>query len=286
MGRILVTGATGNVGKAALDALLAAGADVIAGVRDPKDAEALKAQGTEARVFDYADMDSMYPALEGVEQLFLLLPLHQEMRRWGAAMIHAAKDCGVQFVARSSSMGADANAHYQLGKIHGMLDADLEASGIASAVLRPSIFMQNYLLYAPQVRQGILPVPEDKGVTSFVDARDVGACAAVALLRPEEFAGSTTVITGPEALDNHQVAAILAEVTGRSVEYRPAETEEMGLMLEEAGLPEWDIHMILSVHRYARNGYTTFVTKAVPYMAGRPAKSFREFAQEFASAWK
>jgi uncharacterized protein YbjT (DUF2867 family) len=287
MGKILVTGATGNVGGAALRALLEKGADVAAAVHDPAKAEALRKAGAETRRMDLSDPDSVAKALEGVERLFFLLPLHQEMRRWGSELLRCAREAGVSLIVRSSSMGADMSAHYQLGKLHGGVDAEIEASGVPHVILRPCTFMQNYLLLAPLLKEtGVLPVPEGKGRSSFVDARDVGACAAEALLRPDDFAGTVTVVTGPEALDNYQVAEILSDVSGREIAYREGDIEETGMFLEGAGLPEWDVHMILSVHRYARNGYTSFVTKAVEHMLGRPATSFADFAQEHAAVWK
>ncbi|MGE4291189.1 MAG: SDR family oxidoreductase [Desulfovibrio sp.] len=287
MGRILVTGATGNVGGAALKALLDKGADVVAAVHDPAGADALRAAGAEVRHMDLADPESMAQALEGVERLFFILPLHEEMRRWGSGLVHAAREAGVSLIVRSSSMGADANAHYQLGKLHGGVDAEIEASGIPHVVLRPCTFMQNYLALGPLLREtGVLPVPEGKGRSSFVDARDVGACAAEALLRPDEFVGTILMVTGPEALDNYQVAEILSDASGREIAYREGDIEEMGMFLEGTGLSEWCVHMILSVHRYARNGYTSFATKAVEHMLGRPAMSFAAFAREHAAAWR
>lgn len=289
MGKILITGATGNVGGAALKVLLERGADVTAAVHDEAKAEALRAAGTNALVMDFADPESVTRALEGVERLFVMVPLHPDMRRWGSELVHAAKVAGVSLIVRSSSMGADGNAHYQLGKLHGGVDAEIEASGIPHVLLRPCIFMQNYLQYAPIVKKtGVLPVPEGKGRSSFVDARDVGACVAEALMRPDDFVGTVLMVTGPEALNNYEVAEVLSTVSGREIAYREGEDdiEEMGTFLEESGMPEWCVHMVLSVHRYARNGYTGFVTKAVEHMTGRPATSFAAFAEEHAATWK
>ncbi|MDD4732597.1 MAG: NmrA family NAD(P)-binding protein [Desulfovibrio sp.] len=287
MGKILITGATGNVGGAALRALREKDTDVIAAVHDPAKVESVRGTGAEVRLLDYADPDSVARALEGVDRLFAMVPLHEDMRRWGSVLLHAAKEAGVSYVVRSSSMGADANAHYQLGKIQGGIDGEVEVLGFDFAVLRPATFMQNYLAYAPLLkRTGVLPVPEGKQATSFVDARDVGACVAQALLHPETYRGTVTMVTGPEALDNHQVAAILSGVSGREIVYQGGDIEATGLYLESQGMPEWDIHMQLSLHRHARNGYTGFLTKAVEHLTGRPATRFEDFAREHAQAWQ
>ncbi|SKA97097.1 Uncharacterized conserved protein YbjT, contains NAD(P)-binding and DUF2867 domains [Paucidesulfovibrio gracilis DSM 16080] len=287
MSRILITGATETVGRTALDILMEKGADVVAAAPNEDSAESLRQSGAEVRILDQDDPDSLAKAMEGVERLFLFLTLHQDMRARGSRLLRTAKEAGVSYVVRSSIIGADANAHYQLGKVHGGVDGEIEVLGFDYAVLRPSTWMQIYLRYAPLLKEtGVLPMPDGKERTGFVDARDVGGCVAEALLRPEDFAGTVSMVTGPEALDNHEVAAILSKVSGREITYQGGDIEATGLYLESLGIPEWDIHMILSLHRYARNGYTGFLTQAVEHFTGRPAKTFQAFAEEHAHIWK
>lgn len=285
--RILVTGATGNVGAVVVEQLKQAGADVHAAVRDPESDRA-RALGVHAVEFDYSEPEAMAAAMRGFDRLFLLLPLDQDMRKWGANAVAAAKAAGISLVVRSSGMGADPNAHFQLGKVHGAVDADLDESKVPFVVLRPATFMQNYVtLLGPAIKAtGKISVPEADARTSFVDLRDVGAAAAGVLADPDPTLNAYYVVTGPEALTNHQLAEHMSRATGREILYEPAEVEEYGLALERAGVPEWNIHMILSVHRYARSDYTSFKTSAVEHLSGRPANDFASFAAEFAPAWK
>ncbi|MGE4504090.1 MAG: NmrA family NAD(P)-binding protein [Desulfovibrionaceae bacterium] len=285
--RILVTGATGALGGAVLAELASRGVSAVAAVRDPE-SESARALGVPLVRFDFADPESLPAALDGADRLFLMLPLHQEMRKWGAAAIAAARQAGVGLVVRSSCMGADPNAHFQLGKLHGALDADLQDSGLPFVTLRPAAFMQNYSgLLAPLIRQyGAVPVPEAGSRTSFVDLRDAASAAAGVLADGAPQENSFYVVTGPEALDNHQVAGAISAACGREFGYAPLEVEEYGLALEASGVPEWNVHMLLSMHRYARSDYTSFKTSAVEHLSGRPARSFAQFAAEHASAWK
>lgn len=285
--KVLVTGATGNVGGVVVEDLKQRGADVHAAVRDIGSPKA-RALGVPLVPFDFADPDAMAAAMRGFDRLFLILPLTRDMRAFGANAVAAAKAAEVKLVVRCSAMGADPNAHFQLGKIHGAVDADLEASGIPFVVLRPATFMQNYVdYYAKSIKAaGRLLVPEKESRTSFVDLRDVGAAGAAVLADPDSKTNIFYVVTGPEALSNHEVAAIISEAAGRDVAYESVEVEDYGLAMEQAGVPEWNIHMILSVHRYARSDYTSFKTKAVEHLSARPAKNFKQFAEEFAGSWK
>ncbi len=284
---ILVTGATGSVGSVVIENLKAKGADVSAAVRTPESDKAV-ALGVPLVHFDFTDPEGMFKAMQGFDRLFLILPLTKQMRVYGANAVAAAKAAGLSLVVCSSRMGSDPNAHFQLGKIHGAVDADLEDSGIPFVILRPATFMQNYAThYAGAVSaKGKLLVPEREAKTSYVDLRDLGAAAAAILADPEPETNTFYVVTGPQALDNHEMAAIIGKAAGREVVYENIDVEDYGLGMEEAGLPEWNVHMILSVHRYARSNYTAFKTKAVEHLTGKPAKSFQEFAAEHVEAWK
>ncbi len=284
--KILVTGATGQVGSEVIKKLTSQGIKVLAGVRAPE-AMATKDPGVSFVPFDYDVPESIKSALQGVERLFVVLPLHKDMRRYGSRIIEAAKGAGVKLVVNLSCMGADPNAHFQLGKIHGAVDADLEESGLPYITLRAAPFMQNYLtLHAEKVKElGKLWVPERESRTSFIDLRDVAACAASLLTAQNPETRKTYVLTGPAALSNVELAEILSQSTGKSVEYESADIEEYGMALEQIGIPEWNIHMLLSMHRYARSDYTSFKTKAVEYLSSSPAQSFAQFAAEYSRAW-
>lgn len=285
--KILVTGATGNVGGVVIKELKAKGEDVTAAVRDVE-SERAKSLGVPLESFDFSQPEAMEQTMRGYDRLFLILPLCKEMRTYGSHAVIAAKAAGVSLVVRSSCMGADPNAHFQLGKVHGAIDADLEESGTPFVVLRPASFMQNYaqLLSGAIKSTGKVLVPERDAETSFVDIRDLGASAAAVLTDPEPETNAFYVITGPKALGNTEVAEIIGKAAGLEVVYESCEVEDAGMAMEQAGLPEWNIHMILSVHRYARSNYTTFVTKAVEHLSGTPARTFEQFAGEYADAWK
>ena len=285
--RILVMGATGNVGSGVVDILAEQGVDFLAAAHNQESQARLRELGVGTVLADYADPDSLLAAMHGVTRVFLLLPLHESMMDWARNAVAAAKEAEVRCVVRSSGLGADANAHFRLGRVHGVIDQVLEGSGLPFVILRPNSFMQNYLGMAEMIKEtGVLGMPFENASVSFIDARDVAQAAVAALLNPDRHMGRVYTLTGPEALDHEAVAEIIAKVSGRPVRYESVDMETAGLGMEAMGLPEWNIRMILSVVRYAKTGYAAFTTKAVEHLTGQPARTFEQFAEDHASVWK
>lgn len=285
--RILVTGATGTIGRELVRLLSERGAAVVAGVTSEDKASALESQGVRAEVFSYSDAESLGRIMEGKARVFLLLPFTEGMKRWGLAALDAAKAAGVAHVVRSSALLADTEAHFQLGKVHGGVDLALEESGLSFTILRPNVFMQNYALrLSGEIREkNRFSLPEADNRTSFIDARDIAACAATVLLDPAEHAGRTYLLTGPEALSNMDVAAILSAEAGREIAYRPLSEEQAREKWMSAGLPEWSANMLLGLARQVREGVTGMVTGAVKHLSGRDPVPFRQFARDFRRSW-
>ena len=285
--RILVTGATGNVGRELVRILAERGAAVIAGVTSEDKAKALEAQGVAAEVFSFSDDESLKRIMEGKKRLFLLLPFKEGMKRWGLAALAAARAAGVEHVVRSSGLLADTEAHFQLGKVHGGIDDALEKSGLPFTILRPNVFMQNYVrAQSAEIREhSRFSLPEAEARVSRIDARDIAACAAAVLLDPAEHTGRTYLLTGPEALSGEDVAAVLSEESGRTIAYRPLSEEQAREAWLAAGLPEWNVNMLLGLARQVREGVMALVTGAVKHLSGREPIPFRLFARDFRRSW-
>lgn len=284
--RIVVMGASGLVGSGVVESLDAAGEYVVAVVRSEALAAGYKARDIETEIADYDDPQALLGALSGADRLLLSVPLSERMLAWGRAAVQAAREAGVKYIVRPSLMGADVTAHFKLGKVHGAIDQEVEASGIPCAILRANVLFQTYAtLWADQVRAGVIRLPEGDAAVSRMDARDLSECLAKALTEPQRHTGRTYTLTGPEAQDNHRVAELLGAATGRGVRYEPAEVEDFGLALEASGMPEWNIHMLLSLARHVRAGSAAYTTKGVAHITGRPARDFAAFAAEHAGAW-
>lgn len=287
MSRIFVAGAKGRIGGAVLDAVTGAGMEAIAGVHSEEQAELLRQDGKEARVFDYMDQASLVAAMDGCDKLFLVLPLVEGMTRMGHLAVEAAKEVGMEYIVRSSGYAASSDAHWMLGREHGMVDQFVEESGIGFTVLRPNSLMQNFsTVLAPMIRAGNIRLPQEDARVSYIDARDLGACAATLFQDAGEHRDKMYALTGPEGLSMADVAATLTDVTGRTVTYTPIEEEQYVEECVRNGMPEWTVRMLVSLSRVVKLGMAGNVTKAVEYISGVSAGTFETFAREHADIWK
>ncbi len=281
---VLVTGATGTVGRDVAKLLSKKGAAVRAGVRDQ--AKARKQFGADIALatFDFEDAASFPGALKGIEKVFLLPPLMPNQVEVANAFVDAAKLAGVRHIVKLSAIGADASPPYTFGKWHAASDQHVRESGLAFTFLRPNSFMQNFINYFPP-RDGTIYLPWGNGKASFVDSRDIAAVAAEALTS-DEHAGKTYTLTGPAALGIAEVASILSETAGREINYVdvPESAARDGML--QAGLPQWQVEPLLELHVTNKQNRWTAVTADVEKVTGKAATAFAQFVRDHADSFR
>ena len=275
--RVLVTGPTGTVGGALLEILAARGVQVVAGARDPRSA------GTEAVPLDLERPETFDAALEGVDRLFLMRPpAMADTGRYLSPFLTAARRHGVAHVVFLSVMGVNRFLP------HWWVEQDLRASTMGWTFLRPSYFAQNLetTLRADIRDRGVLRLAAGRGRTSFVDARDVAAVAALALTEPRAHTGQAYVLTGPEALDFHQVASLLSAELGRPVDYRPRSLLTRRRELRRQGTPAGLVTVQLMIDLVARLGLAARVTHTIERLLRRPATPLAVYVHDRRTRWE
>jgi uncharacterized protein YbjT (DUF2867 family) len=286
MSRIFIAGAAGNIGASLIDTL-SDKAEIVAGVHSPDKAEALKAKGVEARLCDFEDQASMTSAMAGCDRMFLVVPMQERMTRFGRVAVDAAKEAGIEYIVRSSAYAASSDAHWRLGRENGMIDQFVEDSGIPFTVLRPNSFMQNFSTFlAGMVKSGTIALAEEDYKVSYIDVRDIAACAARLLKDNAGYTDSFYALTGPQGLTLADVAETIGAEAGVKVLYTPIEEEEYIEGLDGAGVPEWNRNMLVSLSRVIKLGMMGNVTQAVEYLTGTPARTFADFVADHAGAWR
>ena len=281
--KILVTGATGTIGTHVVLELAKLGRGVRAGARGI--AKAKLPSGVEATELDFADATSIDRAVDGITAAFLLTPFTSDQVELGGRFIDRAKAAGVKHIVKLSAFGSDMEPGIQLGRWHRAIERHLEASGIDFTILRPNNFMQNFASYYPPNAEGVIYLPWGNGACSFIDGRDVGRVAAVALTAPGH-AGKAYTLTGPAAVTIGEAAATIGNVSGRSVTYVDVpEAAARGGMLG-AGMPEWMVDAMMELHAIDKAGHPALVNDDVEKVTGTPARSFEDFAKENAARWK
>ncbi|MCA2215264.1 NAD(P)H-binding protein [Jidongwangia harbinensis] len=278
---ILITGATGTIGRELVRHLAAEGVPVRALTRDP--ARLADRPGVQVVPGDFADPGSLARAADGVSAVFLLstgpgLPAHDE------AMVRAAVGAGVRRLVKLSTMVTDEPA-LRLAAWHRPGEAAVRESGLDWTVLRPSTFASNALQWAGPIRAG-RPVANlsGTGTQGFVDPVDVAAVAAAALTGGGH-GGRTYTLTGPDLLTVPDQAAVLAGVLGRPVRTEDVPPERAREYLLGGGTPpEW-VDLILEGSGYVAAGGVAVLTDDVATVLGRPPRSFREWAERHRSAF-
>lgn len=282
---ILVTGATGTTGSATLQYLKAQGAKVRAMTRDRAHAADFEARGIPAVVADFGDPATLAKALEGVEKAFLVHPPSPEIPQHEKAFIHAAKKAGVKKIVKVSIIGADPHGALHLARWHAEVEACLKGSGLAYTILRPHSFLQNLLANVPAIQnEGAIYSDNGDAKIPLIDARDVGAVAAAALIE-EGHDGKIYYLTGPAAVSFQDVAQAIGKAIEKEIHYVnvPDDAAKKGMM--GAGFPEWLADDLVTLNQWGRKLGVQQPTADVDQVLGRPAHSLREFARDYAGAF-
>lgn len=277
--RILITGATGVLGREIARRLHHREVEFVAACRHEED---IPAQ-IRYLSLDYAKPALLEYAFKDVDVLFLLIPFAEPMVEWAANAIGAARRAGVKLIVRSSVVGADSKSSYLWLRSEGEINDLLAASEVPSIIVRSHSFMQNFdRHYGEALRQGVLYLPEGEGKTAFVDAGDLACVICDMLINPFSFLGNNYTITGTRALSNAEAVSIMSHDAGRRISYVPVTEEITRRALEKTGASEWWTEFTLSRHRAVRDGLTSVVNDTFEKITGREPRSFEEFSEEMA----
>ncbi|MFF9428074.1 SDR family oxidoreductase [Streptomyces sp. NPDC014746] len=276
---IVVTGATGNVGRTLVELLAAAGEDVTAVSRRP--AEGLPA-GVAHRRGDLADVDGLKSVFDGAEAVYLLVAgLGEELRP--REIVTAAVTCGVRRIVLQSSQVVGTRTGSASHEILRAFETAVRESGVAWTVLRPGGFASNAFLWADPVRSArTVTAPFADVALPVVDPADIAEVAAAALRDPAH-AGRTYVLTGPVAVSPRDQVGALADALGAAVEFVPQSAGEARAQLVRF-LPEAAVDGMLSVLGAPRDEERR-VSPDVERVLGRSPRPFSAWAERNVSAF-
>ncbi|HET6346647.1 MAG TPA: SDR family oxidoreductase [Myxococcota bacterium] len=277
MAHILVIGSSGAVGSELVRELVSNGHTVRGTTH--------KRSGDAERVHvDLATGEGLRAAFEGIDRAFLMSPGgYADQHRVLSPLIQEAKRRGLQKVVLMTAMGADANEATPLRRA----EVELEKSGLPYSIIRPNWFMQNFnTFWVSGIREhGKISLPAKRAKVSFIDTRDISAVAA-RLLSDATHANRAFTLTGAEALDHDEVAALLSKASGKRITYAQSEPAELRAGLVGAGLPEDYADFLVLIMGFLAEGYSRAVTDDVERLLDRRPRSLARYAEEYVNAWR
>ena len=281
MVKILVTGATELIESTVVEALVKNGIKVRAAAS--KTAGITPSENIEPVVFDYEKPADHMAVLSGISGIYLVAPpVDPDAPAKLIPFIDKAIASGVGHIVFNSVLSANSNEQHPLR----IIEQHLISSGFGYTILRPNFFMENFSTgwAAPMVAAGEILVPAGPGMTSFISAKDVASAAVAAFTR--KLFGIEDDLTGTEALDYGQVAAIISYVSGRKVVYQAITEEAMRQMVLGNGMPESAAQYIAMIFSAVRDGRMAVVTSDILELTGESPMTFDEFAARNAKYWK
>lgn len=279
---ILVSGATGRVGRHVVEQLVERGAKVRALTRDP--AKVSFPPDVEIEQGDLLDIDALRKAFEGVRTLFLLNAVTGDEFTQAIIALNIAREAGIERVVYLSVMDADRAVNVPHFAVKAGAERMLEAMGFSATILRPAYFIDNELMIKDVIlNHGVYPMPIGSKGVAMIDARDIAEVAAIELIRrdqAEKLPIETINLVGPDTLTGKAVAQIWSEVLGRPVIYGGDDPTGFELTVGQF-MPRWMAYeMRLMAERYVSDGMVPEVGDAerLTVILGRPLRSYRDFA--------
>ncbi len=278
--KILVTGATGTVGSAVVEALRAKGAAFVAASRDVEKAKQKLGADVDVVAFEFENPATYAAATADVTKVFLVgPPLNTEMDALLTPFIHFLQEAGINRVVYLSAAGAEILAEAM--PFHTNLENLLKDEGFALTILRPTFFAQNFGNYEREnvLTRKVLYSPAGQGKAAFVDIHDVGEVAATVLLGSGH-AGKEYNLTGPTPYSYADVAGLLTEIGGEPIFYPAPSPEEYARTLQAAGAPGFIAPYMNRVYALIRDGHADFISPDVETILGKKPGDLKPVLKE------
>jgi NAD(P)H dehydrogenase (quinone) len=282
---VLISGATGDTGRPAVAESIELGLNVRAFVHSVDErARALAELGAEIVEGDLLDINTVRPAMEGVDAAYFVWPVAPGLIHATVNFAQAAKEAGVGTVINLSQRSADRWSTSDSCRDSFIAEEVLNWSGVDVVHLRPTYFLE-WLLYPwqlPYVQQGVLRMPVGKGRHSPIAADDQGRVIARLLQDADGYIGTTIPISGPVEMDHEQLAAELSEALGRTIVFQDLPVDEYVKSLQGMGVPPYVVQHLGGAMIDYQNGHMAGADDNVEKLTGRRSMTVGEFARAHA----
>lgn len=287
---ILVSGATGRTGGAAIHELLKMGKRVRAYVRSDDDrAAALRARGVEIAVGDFSNIDHIRAAMEGISAAYFLYPIVPGIISAAAYFAQAAQEAGVTAIVNMSQISARRESTSHAAQDHWISERVFDWSGVATTHLRPTFFA-DWLIY-PHFAKEIwatkkIEFPFEQGRHAPISSEDQGRVIAHILANPASHAGKTYTLHGPVEMNHTEIAAAMSETLGATIDYAPTSVEQFKQKMENLyKFPPFLVQHLVEVAQHYREGIFQGTNDVIETITGTPALSVPAFIGKYRDAF-
>jgi len=279
--KVLITGATGDTGRAAVKESIALGLQVRAMVRNiDARSDALVSAGAEVVVGDLLDLNSLSAAMQGVDAAYFVYPVTPGLIVATVNFAQAAKENNVKAVVNLSQRSANRHSTSDSCRDTFLNEEVFNWSGLPVIHLRPTYFLE-WLAYPwqlPYLQQGILRMPVGKGRHSPIAAADQGRAIAAILKSPKAYIGQTITLSGPVEMDHEQMAAELSVALGRKIVFQDLPIDEYCASIEEMGVPAYVVQHLRGAMADYQVGRMSGTDNNIETITGKRSMTVGEYA--------
>ena len=285
-GKVLVTGATGDTGRATIDELLARGHRVRALAHGQDDrSKQLQERGVEAVFGDLLDFGQVRAALDGVQRAYFVYPIRPGILQATAYFAQAAKEAGVDGIVNMSQKSAREDAKSHAATDHWLSERVFDWSGLTVAHIRPTYFAEWLLYLAPMIKAGTLHVPFGTGKHAPIAALDQGRVIVGILEDPAPHKGRIYPLFGPVEYTYQETARVLSRVLGKNVQYKQIDFDEFSKTLQASGKSAGRENSFLFQHLKEvaidhQKGIFEGTNDLVEKLGGRPPMTLEAFIEK------
>ncbi|WP_027833753.1 SDR family oxidoreductase [Maritalea myrionectae] len=291
MSKILITGASGQLGSLVIKHLLEteniAAGDIVAGSRDPSKLSDLAELGVETRAIDFDQSETLDAGFADIDRLLIIstdvLDVPGKRLAQHKAAISAAIAANVSRIFYTSMPRPDDSA-ISFAPDHAGSEQAIRESGLAYTILRDSWYMENLFMTLPQtIASGQWFTSAAEGATAYIAREDCARGIAAALVKQDDNNALYT-LTGSKAFSNPEIASLASAATGKPIDIIALDDEALAKGLTQAGVPEGLIPFLISVEKATRAGHLADVTSDFEHLTGRQPVAFEDFINNNATA--
>jgi uncharacterized protein YbjT (DUF2867 family) len=278
---ILVTGASGNVGKALVEILRHTQHHVIATYHNNK--PAMREEDVEYRQFDITDSSTFEKATEGVDKIFLVRPPQiVKIKREVLPFLHHIKEVGIKHVVFLSVQGVEENPIIP----HAKIETDLNDLSIPHTSIRPCYFMQNLTTtHLDSIKEGLLSLPSGEGKTSFIDVRDIAAIAAI-ILKDSSWIGKHVTLTHTTSMSFNEAIEIINNTCNLSIRFKSATLLSFFIQQKRKNMPLGFILVMYAIYSNVKHHKADIITLDASSILQRELITLEQFSKEHCSLFK